>query len=90
VGGPRHRGSTRDVLDAARHADARSRRTYPTPFSFDMSVQDDGDKPWFICLGCDRFHSRTSAPNPIQVSDFWFCSLQCHTRWINEGRPGMS
>jgi len=48
------------------------------------------DTPWFICLGCDHLFSRRSAPNPIAVGDFVFCSIECQARWINTGSPGMS
>jgi hypothetical protein len=48
------------------------------------------DKPWFICLSCDTQFSRRSAPNPISVGDFVFCSIEYHSRWFNEGRLGMS
>jgi hypothetical protein len=47
------------------------------------------DEPWFICIGCDNQFSRRSAPNPIQVGDFVFCSVECQRRWIADRHPGM-
>jgi hypothetical protein len=58
------------------------------PFPLDHGRR--ADEIQFICLGCDQAHTRRSAPNPIRVGDFTFCSVECHSRWFNEGRLGMS
>jgi hypothetical protein len=48
------------------------------------------DQPWFVCIACDTQQTRRTAPHAIRIGEFWFCSIQCHTRWITDGRPGMT
>jgi hypothetical protein len=53
-------------------------------------MADSPDDPRFICLSCDTQFSRRSAPNPIYVGDFVFCSIECQAQRLNGGHPGMT
>jgi len=52
------------------------------------------DTPWFICLGCNNFFSNESAPNPVYVGEYVFCSIECQQQrsplHAREGDPSPS
>lgn len=58
------------------------------PFPIDHTKR--ADEIQGICIGCDQSFTRRSAPAPISIGDFAFCSIECYSRWFNEGRLGMS
>jgi hypothetical protein len=51
-----------------------------------MHLTRPADQTLDVAAVVARAEPRASAP----VGDFWFCSVDCHSRWFNEGRLGMS